>query len=234
MSVIVPIAVLAAVVMLLVLFFRRGRDEAELGPRGLLRLYLYLGSLAGTVLLAIGIASALSFAIATTFGPELAYGAQPVPFPARAVPPGQSGPSEQELQRIQEEQRERMAADRERRRQEDLVRGITFVAFGLLFWGAHRYGRKVVETPEPRDAPLRRAHLLFATLVFGLSTIVLLPQGLFQALSLALVPRSEFEFRAGAGDQLSGGLAALPFWVFYLREIARELRPGAAEAAESA
>lgn len=231
-GVLVGIAVVAGVVMLVVLFFRRGRDELDLSPRSLVRVYLYLASLAGLVLLVIGLASALTAGMAFAFGNEFAYGQSPRPVPAVApapCPPGQTcppvqvGPPPQQLERERQQQ--------ERRRQEDLVRGVTFGVFGLVFWGAHRLGRRTLEGGDETSG-LRRAYLLFATVAFGLATIVLLPTGLYQALSFALIPRSDFDFRPGVADALAGGIVVLPFWLYFLRTLTRELARPAAGAAD--
>ena len=49
---------------------------------------------------------------------------------------------------------------------------------------------------------------------------------LYQALSFAIVPQDQFSFRQGAGEALSGGLAALPLWLAYLWLVQRALRGG--------
>jgi hypothetical protein len=50
--------------------------------------------------------------------------------------------------------------------------------------------------------------------------------GIYQALTYALVPADQFAFRPGAGEALSGGLAALPLWLAYLWLVQRALRGG--------
>src|SRR5204862_380588 len=71
---------------------------------------------------------------------------------------------------------------------------------------------------------LHRAYLVVGTAIFGIATIALLPMGIYQALSIAIVPPNQFTFRPGAGDALSGGLAALPLWLSYLWLVQRALR----------
>src|SRR6267142_2527122 len=67
-----------------------------------------------------------------------------------------------------------------------------------------------------RGSGLHRAYLILGTAIFGIATIALLPMGIYQAVSFAIVPPDQFTFRPGAGEALSGGLAALPLWLAYL------------------
>src|SRR3989449_8684590 len=64
---------------------------------------------------------------------------------------------------------------------------------------------------------------MLGTAIFGIATVALLPTGIYQALSY-IVPPDQFSFRPGAGEALSGGLAALPLWLAYLWLVPRALR----------
>src|SRR5213082_2128539 len=114
--------------------------------------------------------------------------------------------------------------DRVRQQAEDLVRGVTFVIFGGVFWAAHWWARRALAGVADRASGLHRAYLVLGTAIFGIATIALLPMGIYQALSIAIVPPNQFTFRPGAGDALSGGLAALPLWLGYLWLVQRALR----------
>jgi hypothetical protein len=114
--------------------------------------------------------------------------------------------------------------ERIRRQTEDLVRGVTFVIFGGVFWGAHWWARRTLAGVVERASGLHRAYLILGTAIFGIATIALLPMGIYQALSFAIVPPDQFSFRPGAGEALSGGLAALPLWLAYLWLVQRALR----------
>ena len=67
---------------------------------------------------------------------------------------------------------------------------------------------------------------MLGTVVFGLATIVLLPSGIYQALSNALLQTPRDYFRQGA-DALGGGIVSLPIWLLFLRLVVREFRQGA-------
>lgn len=223
-GVLTPIAVLGGIALVVVLFFQRGREGIDLSPRGVLRLYLYLASLAGIVVLTLGMASAASFGLARVAGDTFVYGGEVRPMPAevRKCPPGATGcvePSPEEIARAQRLEE----SSRERRRNEDLIRGATFASFGALFWGAHWLARRSLGEGEPGMAALRRGYLMLGTVVFGLATIVLLPTGIYQGLSNVLLPSSEFTFRQGA-DALGGGIVSLPVWLLFLRLVVREFR----------
>lgn len=221
-GVLTALGVLGAIGLLVVLFVQRGRDGMDLSLGGLLRLYLYLASLAGVIAFAIGLAGIIAYVLAAAFGVDVVYGGQiprpvppiaPVCAPNSSCPPFMS-PFPQPF----------VPDERVRRQTEDLVRGVTFVIFGGVFWGAHWWARRSLAGVAERGSGLHRAYLIVGTAIFGIATIALLPMGIYQALSYAIVPADQFTFRPGAGEALSGGLAALPIWLVYLWLVQRALR----------
>lgn len=227
-GILAPIAVVGAVALIVILFLQRGREGVDLSPRGILRLYLYLASLAGIVVLALGLASVVSYGLARAAGDELIYGG-PGPVasivvrcPPEAVGRGCVEPTPEQL----EQQRIAQKAQTERRRDEDLIRGVTFTAFGALFWGAHWAARRGLGEAEAVMSGLRRGYLMLGTVVFGLSTIFLLPTGIYQALSNVLLATPQSFFRQGA-DALGGGIVSLPIWLVYLRLVVADIRQAA-------
>lgn len=219
-SVLFPAAILGLFVVIALFFMQRG--SLDLSPRGLLRGYLYLASLAGIITLSIGLASFASYGLAASLGTEAIYGAvspKPAIAPCRPGDTACQGPTQEQL----DQQHRQELESRERRKNEDLLRGITFGAFGGLFWIAHRAARRTIVGDAERGTALRRAYLMLGAVLFGLVTILLLPNGVYQVLASALLPRSEFDYREPA-DSLGGGLAALPIWLLYLRELVRDFR----------
>jgi hypothetical protein len=214
-------AVIGGVVLLGVLFLQRGRDGVDLSLSGLLRAYLYLASLAGVITFAVGLAGLLAYVLAAGFGLDVIYGpGQPRPVPAIAPPCPPNATCPPFLTPFPQQV---IPDDRVRRQGEDLVRGATFVIFGGVFWGAHWLARRSLARPDEHQSGLYRGYLMLGTAIFGIATIVLLPTGIYQALSY-IVPASQFSFRPGAGEALSGGLAALPLWLAYLWLVMRALR----------
>jgi hypothetical protein len=186
----------------------------------LLRIYLYLASLAGVIAFAIGLAGLLSYVLAGAFGLNVIYGGdigRPVPAIAPVCPPNTTCPP------FMTPDPQLVPDERVRRQTEDLVRGVTFVIFGGVFWAAHWWARRSLAMGIDRSG-LHRAYLILGTAIFGIATIALLPMGIYQALSYAIVPPDQFSYRPGAGDALSGGLAALPLWLAYLWLVQRALR----------
>ena len=222
-SILFPIAFLALLVVLAVVFFQR-RDTIDLSPRGLLRTYLYLASLAGIITLAIGLASLANYSLAAGFGSDVIYGGSSIAKPAIArCPPGAPGcfepsPADLEQQRRQEQEQ------RDRRQAEDLLRGLTFTAFGGLVWGAHWVARRGLDADEGASG-LRRGYLMLGTVIFGLATVIMLPTGMYQALASAILPVDQFTYRQPA-DSLGGGIACLPIWLLFLTMLRRDLRGG--------
>jgi len=85
-GVLTALGVLGAIGLLIVLFLQRGRDGVDLSLGGLLRLYLYLASLAGVIAFAVGLAGIISYVLAAAFGLDLVYGGQ-IPRPVPAIAP---------------------------------------------------------------------------------------------------------------------------------------------------
>jgi hypothetical protein len=161
--------------------------------------------------------------LAAAFGLDVVYGAQPSPRPLPAVVapcppnlPACTPAPAAELVFLKDNRVQRQA--------EDLVRGVTFVIFGGVFWAAHWWARRTVAGIADRASGLHRAYLILGTAIFGIATIAFLPMGIYQALTVAIVPLDQFSFRPGAGEALSGGLAALPLWLAYLWLVQRALR----------
>ncbi len=228
-GVLVPAAVLGAIVFVAVMLFQRGQAAIDLSPRGLLRFYVYIASLAGVVVFALGASSTLNYALARTAGADFVYGQPPSKFAQPPCPPG-APPECFNRPTPPPDLAQRQERERDRRRDEDLIRGLTFAAFGGLFWGAHWQARRGLGADE-RGSALRRGYLMLGTVVFGLATIVLLPTGIYQALSSLILPVSPEVFRSGAGEALSGGLVALPVWLVYLRLVVNDFRAVRAAAA---
>jgi hypothetical protein len=218
LGVLFPIAILGLLALGAAVLFRRGGEGVDLGPRSLLRFYLYIASIAGILTLVVGLSGILNAGLAAAFGPGFVYGAQPVPAMARPCPPNEKcfepSPDYQQQQLRQEE----------RRRGEDLIRGITFTVFGALFWTAHWAARRGIMGADEGRSGLRRAYLMLGTVVFGLATIILLPMGIYQALSYLILTGGDGVYRQGAGESLSGGLVTLPVWLIYLWRVVRDAR----------
>lgn len=221
LTILVPVAVIAVIVIIAVLAFQRGRDGFDLSGNAVLRAYLYLGSFAGVIALAFGLSALMNGALATAVGNEFVYGSSPA---IRPCPVGVDCPAPPiaPLQSVNELT--------DRRRLEDLVRGATFTAFGALFYGAHRWARGAM---YPRNVTvgvhsdgLRRAYLLLGTVVFGVGAIALLPAGVYQVLANAILPTSPSLFRPGIADTLTSGVVSLVIWLLYLRTVLRDARGG--------
>ena len=220
-GILITLGILGLIALVVVAFVQRGQGTLDLSLRGLLRVYLYLASLVGIVVFTLGAAGIASYVLAAAFGRDVIYGGpppQPVPQVAPACPPNTTcPPTPTFVQRP-------IPDERERRQQEDLVRGVTQLVFGGLFWGAHWAARKGLVGGDERASGLYRGYLILGTAVFGIATIVLLPTGIYQALSQALITAQPNTFRQGAGESLSGGIATLPVWLLYLWLVQRALR----------
>ena len=222
LTVLIPVAVIALIVIIGVIAFQRGREGVDLSPQAMLRAYLYVGSFAGVIALAFGLSALLNGALATVVGHQIVYGGTPIPAIARPCPVGVTCPPEPNIAEITERQRQ----ENDRRRQEDLLRGATFTVFGALFYGAHRAARRSMYPRNltggtPGDG-LQRAYHLLGTVVFGIGAIALLPAGLYQLLANSLLTIPGDFFRQGVADTLTGGVVSTVLWLLYLRAVLRD------------
>jgi hypothetical protein len=226
LTILIPVAVVAVILIIGVIAFQRGRDGMDLSPQAMLRAYLYVGSFAGAIALAFGLSALLNGALASAVGNQIVYGGTPFPAIAPLCPAGvpncppQPDPAQITLRQQQEN---------DRRRQEDLLRGATFTVFGALFYGAHRSARNTMyprgHGPQGGDG-LRRAYHLLGTIVFGIGAIALLPAGLYQLLANSLLTLPPDSFRQGVADSLTGGVVSTVLWLLYLRAVLTDTRGG--------
>ena len=222
-GVLATVGILGAIVGVIVMLVRGGRGTLELAPRNLVRVYLYIASMAGIIVLVVGLSGMLTVGFAAAFGNGFIYGdassiglvptCAPASNPSVKCPPGPA----LDLATVRDREQERRRAD-------DLIKGITFTVFGAGFWAAHWAARRSVIGKDEGYSGLRRAYLMLGTVIFGLSTIALLPMGIYQALSYLILPATEGVYRQGAGESLSGGLVALPVWLIYLWLVVRDVR----------
>jgi hypothetical protein len=223
LTLLIPVAVLVVVVIIGALAFQRGREGLDLSSNTVLRAYLYLGSFAGVVAVAFGLAALLNGALASAVGNEFVYGGMPSPTNPCPLGVECTVPSQVfvHLQPVRDAL--------ERRRLEDLVRGATFTVFGALFYGAHRAARNATYprgTSAADHGGLRRAYVLLGTVVFGVGAIALLPAGVYQVLANAILPSSSDIFHPGVADTLAGGVVSLVIWLLYLRAVLNDARGG--------
>lgn len=211
-------AILCVVVFIVVLFFQRGSEGVDLSARSLMRLYLYVASLAGMILVVVGLSALLTYGFAGAYGNDFAYGRAPI---ETLCPPG--APAAPGCLPAAEQQR-RESLQQERRRGEGLLSGLTFLTFGVLVWGAHRAGRRFAAVPDEEASVLGRGYHIIGTGIFGLVCVVALPTGIYQALSSVLLAAPPEVYRGAAGEPLAGGIVALPLWLGYLWRAARDFR----------
>lgn len=229
LTILIPVAVIALIVIIGVIAFQRGRDGMDLTPQAMLRAYLYVGSFAGVIALAFGLSALLNGALASAVGNQIVYGGAPIPAiaPLQPCPAGVVCPPQPDPASITQRQQQ----ENDRRRQEDLLRGATFTVFGALFYGAHRAARNTMyprgHGPGGGDG-LRRAYHLLGTIVFGIGAIALLPAGLYQVLANSLLTLPPDSFRQGVADTLTGGMVSTVLWLLYLRAVLADTRAGAA------
>src|SRR5688572_18807414 len=226
LTVLIPVAIVALIVIIGVIAFQRGTGGIDLSPQAMLRAYLYVGSFAGVIALAFGLSALLNGALASVVGNQIVYGGTPIPPIARLCPVGTTCPPVPDLAQITERQRQ----ESDRRRQEDLLRGLTFTVFGALFYGAHRTARRSIYPPNvsvgTHGDGLQRAYHLLGTVVFGIGAIALLPAGLYQLLANSLLTLPGDFFRQGVADTLTGGVVSTVLWLLYLRAVLRDTGGG--------
>jgi hypothetical protein len=222
LGVLVAVAIVGAIVGAIAMLVRGGRNAMDFAPRNLVRLYLYIASMAGIIVLVVGLSGVLTVGFAAAFGDGFVYGDQSG-FVAPVCPP-QTEPNVKCAPPAQQDLVTQRQRQQDRRRGEDLIRGLTFTVFGAVFWGAHYFARRGVMGTDELSSGLRRGYLLLGTVIFGIATVILLPTGIYQALSYLILPADQGVFRQGAGDSLPGGLVTLVVWLIYLWLVVRDAR----------
>lgn len=214
LGILIPLGVLGAILLGAVLFLARGPGGADLSPRGLLRLYLYLASLVSVLVLAFGL-SLVGTGLLGAVAPEFTYGSPP-PFRERPVPPPEAAPPPGAVEKPAHPSPEEL---NDRRTRESLLQGITMGLAGALFWAVHWYGRRRVETDADRASVLRRTYFLVGTAIFGIASIILVPTAVYSVLRYFLIPVPSGEFRQGVGENLASAVVVVPVWLAYLRVV---------------
>lgn len=220
LTILIPAAILGALVLGAFLVFQRGLGALDASPRTLLRVYLYLGSLASIIVLVFGLAQTITGALGA-FAPDFTYGTTPVSVRMTApCPPNDPACFQPPPQDVLTQQR----LEYDRRTRDNLLQGITMSVAGALFWLVHWYGRRQVELPPERVSLLARGYFLIGVAIFGVASIVILPSAIYSTLRHFIVPVGQFDFRPGAGESLAAALVVVPVWLMYLRIVLADFR----------
>jgi len=232
LGVLVAVAIVGAIVGAIAILVRGGRNAMDFAPRNLVRVYLYIASMAGIIVLVIGLSGVLTVGFAAAFGNGFVYGDQSFIAPPVCPPPTE--PNVKCAPNTPQDFAQQRQRELDHRRADDLIRGLTFTVFGAVFWGAHYVARRGVMATDEASSGLRRGYLLLGTVIFGIATVILLPTGIYQALSYLILPADQGVFRQGAGDSLPGGLVTLAVWLVYLWLVVRDVRGAPAQPAATA
>jgi hypothetical protein len=231
--VLVGVSVLIGGVVYLIQRLRSG-SGLVLPMRFLLRLYLYVVIIAGLLLLAQGISGLLQVGLTSALGNDFSYRPVHVRFEGkpRITDPlelkDRAQMTDAERQRLSEildqrelgnveQRREDRILGLERARKEGLIQGISFTLIGGIIWGAHLFSRRKLETAEDRSSPINRGYLIIMVVIFGLVTIINLPQAVFEGFRFYLLePLNEFDRHSSPGGKLALSIVTLPIWIVYL------------------
>ena len=235
-------AVVAATVFLFLRF--RAREPISIDPRLLLRLYLYVAIIAGLLVFTQGASSFLRAGMAGGFGEDFSYRPVYVSLPEdqdRHIPTPVELKEQSRLTEAEREELSSVLAERADKRveleatrqrlgldralEEGLIEGIGFTAIGALVLLAHVFGRRALELKGEREGLLARLYLLAIVVVFGVITIVNLPQAVFETLRFGLLdPVGQFGHDFQPGGKLALSITTLPIWLLYLWGAIRAVR----------
>jgi hypothetical protein len=239
----IGVGMLIAGAVIVFLRFRSGIN-VQISMRLLLRLYLYIVVVVGLILFTQGASHLLRAGFAAAWGNEFSYQPVYVSTPeelVRGTDPLELKPRDQ----LTDEELERLSqilADRERRQaelrqvklergldrahKEGLIKGISFAIIGGVIWLVHVLGRRWLETEEETASIVNRVYLVLIVVIFGVITIVNLPQGVFEGLRYALLDDFDELSRYQPGGKLALSIASLPIWIVYLTGAIRAVRRG--------
>ena len=239
-GVLVALGLMVGGAFVLVMRLRSGASFS-IDLRALVRLYLYVGIIAGLLVFTQGASELIKAGAAGIAGSDFSYHPVWIELPEDAKRQSQHPLELADRRDLSTEQLEELSiilAERdaqsakvneerdrlglERALDEGLIQGISFAIIGALVWAAHMLGRYRIEGPEDRAGPLNRVYLVLLTVIFGIVTIVSLPQAVFETLRYAVLDP------AGRGDQpgemLGLSITALPIWLIYLWSTIRSVR----------
>ncbi len=228
-SIIIPVvvvlglAVVAAAVVFLAMRLRSGEPFA-ISFRVVLTAYFYLLSIAGLIVLLVGLSGLVNAGLSTVAGRDFSYNRPPsgIPRPVPAVPPGIAAPQ------APSPEEQKLEADRQQEREfrEGLLQGISMSLVGGLVWLTHSLGRRRTEGALERQRGfLNTGYLVVLLVIFSLVGIISLASGVFETLRFYLVePATQFEFRPPPGPNASAAIVFVPAWAYYLIALLRNFR----------
>ena len=225
--------------------FRTG-SGVRIPLRLLLRLYIYVVIIVGLLLLTQGVTELARAGLAGAGGKDFSYrpvfvnipGEQGLRAPKPVELKDRAELTEAELEELSLVLAEREEKSLELRREarlkgldralkEGIIKGLTFTIVGALIWIAHVLGRGWLETREERESPINRIYLILVVVMFGVITLVNLPQGIFEGFRFYLLdPLDEFGRNSPPGDKLGLAIATAPIWIIYLAGAIRAVRRG--------
>lgn len=193
--------------------------------RHLVSIYFNLLTIAGLIVMVIGLSSLVNAGLSQVLGKEFSFQAPPLykiePPPAPEI--REPLPYTKERYPSLEEQR----AQRERQLEEDyrdsLLRGTSLSLVGGLVWGLHLYGRRRYGDGA-EGAFFNMAYLAILLAIFSIVSIVALPQAVYQTLRFYIIPADEFTYLQAPGPMLAASIVFVPFWIYYLLAFLGELR----------
>ena len=236
----VALALLAGGAFVLITRFRSG-TPLGIDIRALVRIYLYVGVIAGLLVFTQGASELIKAGAAGIAGNEFSYNPLWVELPSDSRSQPQHPLQLADRDELSSEELERLSIILEERRQQDienneerdrlgrnrafdegLIEGISFAIIGALVWLAHMLARTWIERPEDRTGTLNRVYLVLLTVIFGVITIVSLPQAVFETLTYAVLDSGGRDDTPGGALALS--ITALPIWLIYLWHTIRAVR----------
>ena len=241
----VVVAAAAIVVGGLTLFSRfRAGEPVRIPLRDLLRVYLYIVIIVGMLLFTQGVSGLIRAGLGAALDKDYSY--RPVFFGFKPEPRAPDPLELKDRTQLTDADREKLAGilgereqvDIERQREqreegldralkEGLIERVTFAIVGAIIWGVHMGGRKGLETAEERDSALNKVYLILIVVIFGIITIVNLPQAIAESFRFYLLdPLDEFSRQSPPGGKLALSIASLPVWIAYLVTAVRAVTRG--------
>ena len=206
--------------------------------RFLFRMYLYIFTVLGLLLLTMGLSELMRSGFAEAWGKEFSYRSLRVNLPKEPLHPLEvkqqqdpkaiTAPEKAELSRVQEERRkprqeEARQVGLERALKEGIRNGVAFAIIGIIIWAAHLLARQWLETAEEKSSLINRLYLIMLVVIFGIITIFHLPLSLFETAQFylpELQPSLDSSYssvnRPTPGEDLALSVVALVIWIGYL------------------
>jgi len=221
--VIVVIGALVSVGMLIVNIVRN-KDGLKFDFQSILKVYIYVISLATILVMAFGAAQTVTAGSSYLFGYQFSY--RPDQYYERTAPVidqtkgGEVVPPQvYENNDVVEINGQKYYINKKQQLR-DLVNGITLFVIGAMLFAIHRFALRFLHDKEIHQSMLHRSYMLINLILFSVLGIVSIPTAVYQLINYFFLDANQLDSytRALPGEAIGVVFAATPLWIWFLMQ----------------